>query len=333
MGWRGTLRTIGAISRSIERDSRRRQREYAARQKQIRRLEELQQAEAKVEEYNNYVDLITSMHKECSEAIDWVKIRDLPEPQEPKRSDRNESQARKALDRYRPGFLDRLLRREARKRQALSQAVHDGRLQDDKEYRAIRAEYIDKRKEWKYMHDVAIGILKGDVSAYLSAVREMDPFEEISNIGSAVSLSVLTPKTVAVALNVNTSKVIPKESKSLLKSGKLSVKEMPASRYWQLYQDHVCSGVLRVAREVFALLPVDKVAVDALCKMVNPKTGHLDDTVILSVLIPRATLAELDMDRLDPSDSMSNFLFRMKFKKITGFEPVEPIDVSTVAET
>jgi hypothetical protein len=102
------------------------------------------------------------------------------------------------------------------------------------------------------MHDVALGVLRGDATAYLSAVREMDPFEELADIGASASLEIVSPRIGKLTLHVNTAKVIPKESKSLLKSGKLSVKDMTCSKYWQLYQDYVCGAVLRVAQEAFA---------------------------------------------------------------------------------
>jgi len=34
------------------------------------------------------------------------------------------------------------------------------------------------------------------------------------------------------------------------------------------------------------------------------------------------------MDLIDPSDSLENFVYKMKFKKAKGFEVVEPLTVS-----
>lgn len=116
--------------------------------------------------------------------------------------------------------------------------------------------------------------------------------------------------------------------KKILKSGKLSVKDMPKTKYFQLYQDYVCGSAIRLARELFALLPTDMVIVNVLGEVLNTKTGHLEESPILSVAIPRETLQKLNFDMLDPSDSMENFVHNMKFMKTKGFNPVDKIDKS-----
>lgn len=50
---------------------------------------------------------------------------------------------------------------------------------------------------------------------------------------------------------------------------------------------------------------------------------------IVSVAISRRTLNSLNMDSIDPSDSMQNFVHNMKFKKSSGFEPVEQLDANS----
>jgi len=92
--------------------------------------------------------------------------------------------------------------------------------------------------------------------------------------------------------------------------------------YYELYQDHICSAVLRVAREIFAHLPVDRVRINALSKIVNSQTGHLENSIILSVIIPRETLKLLNLRSIDPSDSMQNFVHAMNFRKTQGFRVV-----------
>jgi hypothetical protein len=129
-------------------------------------------------------------------------------------------------------------------------------------------------------------------------------------------------------LHVNSDEVIPSEVKGLLKSGKLSVKKMPKTRFYELYQDYVCGCVLRVARELFALLPIEMVIVNAVGNLLNTQTGYMEEQPILSVAIPRKTLEGLNFEMLDPSDSMSNFIHRMTFRKTKGFSAVETLKPS-----
>jgi hypothetical protein len=44
---------------------------------------------------------------------------------------------------------------------------------------------------------------------------------------------------------------------------------------------------------------------------------------ILAVHFTRGTLARLNFAAIDPSESLKNFPHRMKFKKTTGFDPVD----------
>jgi hypothetical protein len=89
--------------------------------------------------------------------------------------------------------------------------------------------------------------------------------------------------------------------------------------------------VLRVAREIFALLPFESVIVTAVGDVVNTQTDHLEEKPLLSVAIPRRTLTRLDLNTIDPSDSMKNFVHRMDFKKNKGFMVVEKIESSMLS--
>lgn len=125
-------------------------------------------------------------------------------------------------------------------------------------------------------------------------------------------------------------KVIPKETKSLLKSGKLSVKKMPIGRFYEIYQDYICSCIFRIVNELFALLPIEVVIVTAFDEILNTSTGHLEAQPILSVTAPRKTIKSFNMDRIDPSDAMSNFVHNMNFKKTKGFSMVKQLKSSDI---
>jgi len=105
-------------------------------------------------------------------------------------------------------------------------------------------------------------------------------------------------------------------------------KEMPKIRYWALYQDHVCGCAIRIARDGFALLPIPRVVVNVATASLDTSTGHLTPTMILAVSFLRDALGRLNIDACDPSDAMVNFDHRMKFKKTSGFEAVEPTSAS-----
>ncbi len=312
MGWKGTLRSIRAAQRRAEREAQRRRRELERQRKQLEKMRELERAAYEVQVYENHIELLLSVHKGYSDAWDWEEIRssDLP-------SNTHQELAQAELDEFQPGFFDKLLGRAESRREELARAVEEAKQADEKEYQeALQA------------CELANGILAGSAEAYLDAIRQTEPFSDINELGSSIGLRVENSSLIEATLHVNSEQVIPSEVKSLLKSGKLSVKQMPKSRFYELYQDHVCGCVLRVARELFALLPIEMVIVNAVGNLLNTQTGYMEERPILSVAIPRKTLEGLNFETLDPSDSMNNFIHRMAFKKMKGFSAVETLRAS-----
>ena len=57
--------------------------------------------------------------------------------------------------------------------------------------------------------------------------------------------------------------------------------------------------------------------------LLNTKTGYFEEKPILSIAIPKSASENLNFEQIDPSDSMSNFVHRMDFKKSKGFSEVE----------
>lgn len=325
MGWRGALRAIAAAQRASERESLRRQRELARLSKQQEKVAALYQAASEVEEFNSRLEQITSVHKDCGNNWDWAQLLLTTAPKEPQRLNTDETAARAKLDAYEPGFFDRLFRREKHKRQKLEGNIAAGRDSDLANYNAALRKFEAAHKDWAEMNDLSARIIAGDVKAYRDAAEELSPFRELSDLGSRITLIFTNAKSAEATLFVNSDSVVPSEQKTLLQSGKLSIKPMPQSRFNELYQDYVAGAVLRIARELFGLLPLDTVTVTAVANMLNTQSGYMEDTSILSAFVPRATLQKLNFESLDPSDALKNFNHRMEFKKSKGFSSVAPL--------
>ncbi|MFO1458945.1 MAG: hypothetical protein U1G08_06010 [Verrucomicrobiota bacterium] len=197
------------------------------------------------------------------------------------------------------------------------------------------AHYEKEREEFTKMRSLAKQVLAGEASAYTEVIREFSPLGELSTLGSSITLRVHTPKLIECDLLVNGRDVIPREIKALTAAGSLSVKTMPKVRFHEIYQDYVCGCVLRVAREVFALLPVDTVIITAKMNALEESTGDDVETPILSVAVPRLTIGKLNFLKIDPSDSMKNFLHRgdvLAARKAQGFVAIKPLVPAEVAE-
>lgn len=326
MGWKGTVRTVGAAIRAAERDAKRRQRELEKQQKQYEKMQELQQAAYEVDVYENYIEVIQSIHKEASKTINWRDIASSNKPTEPLKTNNNEKKAKLELDNYKPGLLDRLFRNEEKKKKLLAQNLADAVRKDEKQYKNKISSWKKEVAKWHEDVDIARALLNGDSKTKVQVIENFQPFSEISNLGSSLSVLVKENGLVEATINVHGEDIIPNEVKSLLKTGKLSVKSMPRSRFNEIYQDYVCSSVLRVANELFSIIPDKILIVTAVDDLLDTKTGHLKESPILSVAVSRDTLKSLNLEAIDPSDSMNNFVHNMSFKKTKGFEKVERVE-------
>lgn len=165
-------------------------------------------------------------------------------------------------------------------------------------------------------------VLAGDIDAYYEVVEKVEPFDDLLAFGSEFEIGTDNPSYIVAEFNVKQEDVIPETELSMTKTGKISEKEMSKTMYYELLQDYVCSVTLRLARDLFAILPVEKVVIHVVDDMLNSATGHNEETTLLSVVFERATFERLNLNAVDPSDAFGNFEHNMKFTKTQGFKPV-----------
>jgi hypothetical protein len=270
-----------------ERSARTRQSELARSIKLQAKLSALEAARLEVEAYENTIELLLSVHKEQTAAVDWSEYASALPPHPPLRLARHELRA----------------------------LIHGGpldpaRAQDAHDYHQALAAHTAELTELERLQSLARRILTGDTSAYLEAISEVSPVAELSALGSSVRFKTRGPKLIACEVSVRGIGAIPTEMKTLTAAGKVSLKAMPKARFHEVYQDYVCGCVLRLAREMFGLLPVSMVLVTAMVEATDTVTGAPGGIPVLSVAIPRDTLARMDLEHVDPSDAMELFVRR-----------------------
>lgn len=327
MGWKGTLRSINAAAKRADRHAKRRQRELLKNQIAYEKMQELEKAAYEVDVFENYIDVIQSIHKDCGDSVDWLKISTSQEPAKPLIISDNERQAIARLNSFAPSFIDKLFGKVTSKRQKLEKEVSIAKVKDTQINSTNLSQWNIDVEEWKEIVSLARRLLNGDISAKIDIIKELNPFSEIDHLGSGVKFTIQENGLLIVTINVHGANIIPKEQKTLLKSGRLSIKSMPVSRFNEIYQDYVCSVVLRVANEIFSILPDDKLIINAEDHLLNKSTGHLEPQSLLSVYITRDGVSRLNMEYIDPSDAMNNFIHNVNFKKTKGFEPVNEVKV------
>ena len=156
---------------------------------------------------------------------------------------------------------------------------------------------------WKYYHEMAPKVLAGDIDAYLQLIYEVNPLNDLLQYGGNFEFGTDDPKVIEVEFVVNT------DALSLAKS-RMSVRE-----YNDLLQDYVASTCIRIARDMFALLPISDTIVHAV----------IGNDTVLSVDFDRSTLSGLKFGYIDPSDTIEKFRHNMKFDCVNGFSAVERV--------
>jgi hypothetical protein len=134
MGTKSFIRSLNAIARQSERTARRRQRELLIQEREYHKMQELEKAAYEVEVYENHIDRITSVHKDCCSIYDWEKIEKKEPPKEPENTKIREKVKRKEYEEYTPGFFDRLFKLGNKKRAKLNLAIEDAIKLDEHDY-------------------------------------------------------------------------------------------------------------------------------------------------------------------------------------------------------
>ncbi|WP_223596228.1 DUF4236 domain-containing protein [Neobacillus bataviensis] len=255
-----------------------------------------------------------SIHKECDDQVNWNEIQDTQPPYSIGNPGPEEWVALEKIKNYQPGFFARMLKQEEKKMVFMRKEVLEARKRDEESYAS-----------WEHMVTTARRIVDGDIDAYFEVIADFAPLDDLSEFGSGFEFFAENAASMEVEFDVRSKSVVPAEIKSLTSTGKLSVKKMPVSQFYDIQQDYVASCVIRIARDLFALLPVESVLIHAMDQRLNTVTGYEEEMVILSVRIYRNTLNLLNFNEIDPSDALANFEYRMNFRKTKGFAPVDKI--------
>lgn len=296
----------------MQRDAARMRKELERQRQTQDKLDLIARARLEVELWQNQLDVLLSMHKDCAPAIDWHAHACALQP--------FEGLALASAERR--AFRERCVAASALTIASAPALRADGLGHSDR--RAFSATY----DSWRQLRDVATRVLKGDPDAYLEVLTVHSSLNELTQLGATVRFVVHSQRELEATVTCNDSSIIPERSKSLTATGKLTEKAIPRARVHELYQDHVCSSLLRVARECFAVLPIDLLLLNGLASLDDSGAGAHAAQPIYSVIIQRNQLTHVAFDSADPSTVLEGFLHVGDFKatrRSGAFAAVTPL--------
>ena len=150
---------------------------------------------------------------------------------------------------------------------------------------------------WEYYHNISKDILRGDIDAYLKVIYEVNPLDDLLDYGIGFEFGTDDSHKIEVEFSANESSIEKYKS------------DVSAEEYNRLLQDYFCSLCIRVARDMFALLPVRETIVHCTC----------DKKTVISVKFDRTTMGTLSYGYIDPSETIEKFQHVMRFDAKEGF--------------
>lgn len=268
-----------------------------------------------VTNFNGFLEYITSFHKECDYEYDWESISKEPAPFNIGEKGPNELAALEKLDNHNPNILGKVFKvLDSKRREELEKEVEKAIEEDKKLYQS-----------WENQRKVSQSILQKDPKAYMTLLKDIQFCNELAGFIDSCKFQAYDGDTVVIGCNINIDNVIPTHYKTLTKTGKLSIRKYNKTDYYAVVKGYVSGLTLRIARNIFGLLPIKTVIMNIQMNVLDTQVGKVDNITILSVKIDKTTLKELNFDLIDPFDALNNFERNVRFLKTRGFQPVEKL--------
>lgn len=191
-------------------------------------------------------------------------------------------------------------------------------------FNALKERQEQKYMDWLVMNIIAKEFLNKNAEHYIKGLNYLDCFSDIKEYGSSIEFKP-QKNLLEVDFYPKSEKIVPIVQKEIGAKNNVIETNMPKTLANQIYQDYICSCILHIARETFAILPIDKTLIHVYSNILDYSTGNYYTQCIISVLIEKKDLENLNFNLLDPSDSMKNFYHNMIFDKKEGFTVVQKI--------
>lgn len=141
-------------------------------------------------------------------------------------------------------------------------------------------------ESWRFLKSISHKVLSGDIDTYLEAIEKMRPVDDLLEYGSDFEFGTDNPNSMEVEFRINSHNMLPEAS------------IVGARAYEQIFKEYVCASSIRVARDLFALLPVKYVIVYA----------KNQDKVELKVRFDKNEIQNIDFKNESSIDIIEKFL-------------------------
>jgi hypothetical protein len=309
---RGVGRTIRAMERDAQRAARQRSLDEKARARQAM----LDEAADASEAYEDLIEILTGAHRKAFSRIDWLAAANAPLLNEPALTDVREQKAIQLLQAYRPSWLARTFGLAKGARLKLQKAVTAARHRDADDFAASCKAADERREQIAFAQEVAT--LKS--KALISAINQHAELEEAPVEG--INVLAVDGRVIAVINGLETEDM-PRQSITLLQSGKASQKPLTDTKIHELHRDNVCSSAIRVAAEFLRVLPIDAVEILVEVDLLDRGSGHIMPQAVLYVRVAAQALRTVNLTLADPAPLIERLGGHLNWSRKDGLRPID----------
>ena len=142
----------------------------------------------------------------------------------------------------------------------------------------IPTDNLFNKEAWEYLHGVALRICQGDIDTYLKVIQDINPYDDLLDYATDFDFGTDESDEMHVSFAIKDDVLENDDS--------------------DLKVDYICGCAVRIARDTFALLPIEKVYVEV------EEAGQ----TILSVTFDRKSFDKIKFTYSDPSDIVDKYL-------------------------
>ena len=140
---------------------------------------------------------------------------------------------------------------------------------------------------WKFLKSISRKVLAGDIDAYLEIIEKMRPVDDLLDYGSDFEFGTDNPNSMEVEFRINAQNMLP------------DINVIGVENYEQIFKEYVCASSIRVARDLFALLPVKYVIVYA----------KKEDEVVLQARFDKNEVQKINFREESSVEIIERFIF------------------------
>ncbi|WP_028829982.1 hypothetical protein [Proteocatella sphenisci] len=272
-------------------------------------------AKTAINEYKKVMDMITEIHRNSDESIDWNYVYKSPEPFNINALGPNALEVKEQIDNYIPTASEKIFKTKLEKK--LSNMKNDLRKAMEKDEETYNG--------WRTLVDLAGEVLRGNIDAYFEVINEMRPLDDLLEFGVDFEFGSNSSDTIHVEYVADSSNTVPFFELSLSSNGKLQKNNFKRSQHNEIIRLYIAASAIRIAKDMFALLPIEKTVVHIVDDYINEVITKKERVTVLSVEFERDKLEKAEMKNKDPLEILKGFNHNMKFTKAYGFSPVDRI--------